>query len=303
MYYLKRIVVILENAEAALLFAGIGNEARDCGIEFFMLEESGSFIPPFGMQEAGMEEACHVREETARDEEDKILWITDSVNIAEYLSANSLKTLIYLHKGDYGAAFGKALYAFEKPQEITLHYLDRIYRRYAGIPWDILDTDRCIIRESSEQDVDAFYAIYAEPSITKYMEGLYEAYDEEKAYIHNYIEKIYKFYEFGVWSVIEKESGEVIGRAGLSYREGFDEPELGFVIGTPWQRRGYAYEVCRAILNYGSEEFGFSKILAFAEPENTPSLRLCDKLGFKSDGITNISGINYVKMSIDTNGL
>ena len=80
------------------------------------------------------------------------------------------------------------------------------------------------------------------------MEGLYPDREQEREYIRQYIEKIYTFYEFGVWTVVERESGAVIGRAGFSYREGYNEPELGFIIGVPWQHRGYAEEVGRGIL-------------------------------------------------------
>lgn len=47
------------------------------------------------------------------------------------------------------------------------------------------------------------------------------------------------------------ENGEaraVVGRAGVSHREGFPNPELVFLIGVPWQGRGYAAEVCGVIL-------------------------------------------------------
>ena len=71
------------------------------------------------------------------------------------------------------------------------------------------------------EDVEDFYRIYADPSITRFMEGLYPDVEQEKEYVREYIEKVYTFFEFGVWTVVEKESGSVIGRAGFSYREGF----------------------------------------------------------------------------------
>ena len=55
--------------------------------------------------------------------------------------------------------------------------------------------------------------------------------DKETQYIQDYIKNVYEFYGFGMWTVVEKASGQVIGRAGVSYREGFSLPELGFMIG------------------------------------------------------------------------
>ena len=160
--------------------------------------------------------------------------------------------------------------------------MERVYRRLKGLPWNILETERCLIRETTPEDVEDFFHIYSDPAITEFMEGLYPDKEQEKEYIREYIEKIYTFYEFGVWTVVEKNSGSVIGRAGFSYREGYDEPEIGFIIGVPWQRRGYGEEVCRAILDYGWNVLRFDRVQALVETENAASLNLCDKLGFRA---------------------
>lgn len=180
-------------------------------------------------------------------------------------------------------------------EEIGYETIDMAYRRLAGLPWEILTTNRCIIRETIMEDVDSFYQIYAEPEITKYMENLYADRDEEIVYIRNYREKVYSFYGFGMWTVLTKD-GTVIGRAGISWREGFDYPELGFLIGVPWQRQGYAYEVCSAILSYARKELGMAKIQALVMQGNNKSENLCRKLGFQYMGQTVVGGQIYSLM-------
>ena len=64
-----------------------------------------------------------------------------------------------------------------------------------------------MIRETVPGDVDAFYQIYSHPAITEYMEGLYPDVEEERQYVRDYIEKVYTFFGFGVWTVVERESG------------------------------------------------------------------------------------------------
>ena len=145
-------------------------------------------------------------------------------------------------------------------------------------------------------DVEDFYNIYQEPAITKYMEGLFPEKSAERQYIREYIEKVYGYYEFGVWTVLEKESGAVIGRAGFSYREGYEEPELGYIIGVPWQRKGYAEEVCRGILDFGWKELGFGAVQVLVETENEPSLHLCRKLGFTGEEIVQIGGREHYRL-------
>ena len=128
--------------------------------------------------------------------------------------------------------------------------------------------------------MDAFYRLYAEPSIARYMDNLSTDREVELRYIAQYRENVYEFYNFGVWTVLLKETGEVIGRAGLEVKEGFAEPELGFMIGIPWQRQGLAREVSEAILRYAKEELEIPEVHAVAAVANEASVALLGKLGF-----------------------
>ena len=51
-------------------------------------------------------------------------------------------------------------YAVESLAEIDIEYLERVRRRYNHIPWDIGETDRCLIRELSLSDLPALYELY-----------------------------------------------------------------------------------------------------------------------------------------------
>ena len=214
------------------------------------------------------------------ESEHSTLYITDSETAYHVLRQQGKYVLPYRHEGNHDSDFSGALYVIEQIEEIDYETVDMAYRRLAGIPWQILTTKRCIIRETTIEDVDSFYQIYAESEITRFMENLYADRNEEIAYIRDYQEKVYNFYGYGLWTVLTKE-GTVIGRAGLSWREGFDLPELGFVIGVPWQHQGYAYEVCSAILTYAHKELGFSHVQALVMKGNDKSEFLCRKLGFQ----------------------
>ena len=225
-----------------------------------------------------------------------ILFITDNAKTAGTLAEKECPVLVFLHEKNGGEDFSGLKYAMEKPEELDCTYLEKIYRRLVRLPWHILETDRCIIRETIEEDVESFFKIYSEPEITKYMEALYPEVEQEKQYTREYIDKIYAFYDFGVWTVLEKETGAVIGRAGFSYREGFAEPELGFVIGAPWQHKGIAFEICQAILKYGREQLDFHRVNAMVNPENKASLRLCRRLGFEEKEMLVLGGQAYLRL-------
>lgn len=225
-----------------------------------------------------------------------VLFVTDDGTEAERLCREGEAVLIYLHSGNRGEDFSRFLFAVEDPEELEPEYIERVYRRLKGMPWNIVDTARCRIRETVPEDVEDFYRIYSDPSITKYMEDLYPDIEEEKQYVRNYIDQVYTFFGFGVWTVVEKESGAVIGRAGVSYREGFEDPELGFIIGVPWQGKGYAKEVCSAIMTYAWNALEFVRIQALVEPENRVSLRLCERLGFCRKEEICLEGKKYCRL-------
>lgn len=213
----------------------------------------------------------------------EIFLVTDRECCYETAYQERIPFLLYLHEGNRDAEFSKAPFGVLSLDAVDLVYIESVYKRFYGIPWIILETDRCIIREITEEDLDELYEVYDDPAITRYTEGLYEDREEERKFIRQYIEKVYSFDGFGIWAVILKETGRLIGRAGLAWREGYDTPELGYVIGVPYQRKGIATEVCKAILSYGTSNLGFQEIRVLFEAENTASLKLCQKLGFKRD--------------------
>lgn len=168
-------------------------------------------------------------------------------------------------------------YAVESLAELDIEYLERVRRRYNHIPWDIGETDRCLIRELSLSDLPALYELYAKPGMTDYVEPLYD-YKTELEYQKAYIENMYGFYEYGMWLVFSKETGKLIGRAGLEH------DELGYMIAPELQNLGYATEVCRFIINYARENTDFEELYCRIDERNTASVRLAKKLGFTNSG-------------------
>lgn len=242
---------------------------------------------------------CYLEKiEIHTEETEGTLYVTDDSSLARELKDKGEAVLIYFHPGNGGEDFSGFRFGVEEPEQIDPEYAERVYRRLKGLPWKILETKRCIVRETVPEDVEAFFTIYSDPAITEYMEDLYPDKEQEREYIRQYIEQVYTFYEFGVWTVVEKESGCVIGRAGFSYRPGYDEPELGYTIGVPWQRKGYAEEVCRAILTYGWEQLGFECVQVLVDAENEPSLLLSDKLGFQAVEELTMNGRPFFRLLI-----
>ncbi len=167
-------------------------------------------------------------------------------------------------------------------EEVDADFLEKMYQRHHRIPWTILETERCVVRELSLEDLDGLFELYADDGMDAYTEPLYP-YEEEKEFHRAYIENMYRYFGYGMWLVFEKETGELIGRAGLEHREYNDvvELELGYLIGKKYQGKGYATEVCRAIIDYAKENAGFERINTVIQDGNDISIALSKKLGFK----------------------
>lgn len=168
-------------------------------------------------------------------------------------------------------------YAVESLAELDIEYLERVRRRYNHIPWDIGETDRCLIRELSLSDLPALYELYDKPGMTDFVEPLYD-YETELEYQKAYIENMYGFYEYGMWLVFSKETGNLIGRAGLEHNE------MGYMIAPEFQNLGYATEVCRFIIDYARKNTDFEELYCRIDEKNVASVRLAKRLGFVKNG-------------------
>lgn len=146
--------------------------------------------------------------------------------------------------------------------------------------------------------LDALFELYAGKGMTDYMEPLYP-YEEEREYQQAYIEQMYRFYGYGMWIVCDRNTGELIGRAGVEHREELGgELELGYAIGVPWQRQGYATEVCSAILTYVKEELMLPSVSCLIEEGNVVSEHLAQKLGFHYCETVQIDGKQMRKYKV-----
>lgn len=225
-----------------------------------------------------------------KPEQDGILYITDSPICYAKLCMAGLDALIAIDNASDTEFFQNAKYFVLDVWDADFDYFDKVFRRIHNIPWEIARTNRLTIRETVEDDVTDFIKIYSDREITRFTEGLYEE-SAERAYITEYRQKVYACQEFGIWTVIN-EHGSVIGRAGLSTREGIDGVEIGFLIGKEYQNKGYATEALQAILDYAKIN-SLDPINALVMPDNDKSRRLLKRLGFTCRDEVTVNGVLY----------
>ena len=169
---------------------------------------------------------------------------------------------------------------FEDFAAIDAGYLRRTHAHAVGYPADILSTERLVVREFSEEDFPALYAMCTEPTTASYMDETLSDYVTESEKHNAYLRNVYPFFDLALWGIYEKASGTLIGRAGFSLPEDdSDTFSIGYLIDVPYQRQGFAKELIPALLSYAKEQ-GYTKISARIKQENVASVKALEQCGF-----------------------
>jgi len=172
--------------------------------------------------------------------------------------------------------------------------------RIKGVKLMIIETDRFILREMTEDDFDAMYAVLADSDIMQHYQYTFDQ-ERVRGWIRRNIER-YKIFGFGLWAVVLKETGEVIGDCGLTMQiiNGQIRPEIGYHIRKDYQRRGYASEAAKAVRDWTFMNTPFNIIYSYMKYANVASYRtaiaygcrLVDEFEDENNEITKVYAIS-----------
>lgn len=210
--------------------------------------------------------------------------ITDSPEKKAIANKLGIGCAAYMHDDANISEYPDVLYCIDAIKDMSDGTILRMYQREINIPWKILETERCIVREMTVDDLDDLYRVYDDPDTKRFIEDLYEDREKELKFTIDYINNQYRFFEYGMWVVIDKATGRLIGRAGVFDREGQDISEIGFIFDRKFQGKGYAYEVMSAITEYAKDELYKDSLISFTKHDNARAKKLLERLGFELVG-------------------
>lgn len=162
------------------------------------------------------------------------------------------------------------------------------------------ESERLFLRELTQADFDALYAVLADSDI---MQHYPYTFDEARVrgWVTKNIER-YRVFGFGLWAVCLKATGEVVGDCGLTMQHinGAILPEIGYHIAKAHQRQGYAAEAARAVRDWTFAHTPFGMVYSYMKKENIPSaavarangMRLLDEFTDGEGGQTVVYGIS-----------
>lgn len=176
----------------------------------------------------------------------------------------------------------------ESDWELDPEFEKRDALRKAGIPVEIARTDQLLIRETIDSDISELYRIGTDQAVRKYIAPMQPTLEEEIVYTKAYVRHMYAFYDFGLWTVLEKDAygqERVIGRAGLFPSERLaGQIEMGYMIAPECQGNGYGKEAAETVLRYAFNVLDLEEVHLFAEKENKASVKLAETLLIKVPG-------------------
>lgn len=148
----------------------------------------------------------------------------------------------------------------------------------------ILETKRLYVREMEQPDFGDLCKILQDAEV---MYAYEHAFSDEEA--HAWLDKQLRRYKedgFGLWAVILKETGEMIGQCGISMQEcdGKWVPEVGYLFQKKFWHQGYATEAAVACKEYAFYTLNIEEVYTIIRDINIASQKVAIRNGMERRG-------------------
>lgn len=143
----------------------------------------------------------------------------------------------------------------------------------------ILETERLFLREMEQSDFDSLCQILKDEETMYAYEGAFS--DLE---VQEWLDKQLARYHkngFGLWAVILKETGEMIGQCGLTMQQWKDQEllEIGYLFQRTHWHKGYATEAAMACKKYAFEVLNVEEVCSIIRDTNIASQNVAVRNG------------------------
>ena len=145
----------------------------------------------------------------------------------------------------------------------------------------ILETERLYLRRLEQSDYSDLCKMLQDEEVMYAYEHAFS--DEE---VQEWLDRQLKRYEeygFGLWAVILKETGELIGQCGLTMQDckGKQVLEIGYLFQKDYWHKGYATEAAIACKQYAFETLKAKEVFSIIRDNNIPSQNVAKRNGMK----------------------
>lgn len=149
-----------------------------------------------------------------------------------------------------------------------------------------IETERLILRRFRYTDDDDMLKYWiSDPKIQSlYSEPVYRTKQEVKELLDKYIHS-YEKNDFYRWAITLKKTDECIGQIAYFLVDNNNHfAEIEYCIGSLFQRKGFATEATKAVIQYGFDKMNLHKVQICHKSINLPSRKVIEKCGFTYEG-------------------
>lgn len=160
-----------------------------------------------------------------------------------------------------------------------------------------LQTERLLLREWRESDLDEWARMYADPEVTRYIGG---PIDRIEAWSRLTMQAgQWALRGYGMWAVESRADGALLGRTGLWRPEGWPGLEIGWAFVRSAWGQGFATEAARAAVAWTWENVATDRLISLIHPDNAASIRLARRLGMAPVGEQMIQDHRAIVFGLD----
>lgn len=209
--------------------------------------------------------------------------VEDSENGCRAARNAGITCMAYYNPDSGKQDLGSAYMVIEGYEEIDSAFMEKVYCHSHHLPAVVCETDRLLIREMKKEDIPRLMEICSQETSRDACEGVAKPLSEELEGFDAYRSYMYELCDMGYWSVLKKDTGEIIGRAGIEpkfWNRKKTVVEMGYIIDEKYRRQGYAYEACQGIIQESAKR-GAVYLHCRIKSGNKASVNLAEKLGFQ----------------------
>ncbi len=162
-----------------------------------------------------------------------------------------------------------------------------------------IETERLWLRQLHDDDLDLYHVrLFDDPEVMRYLPAGKPIPRERTQALMARFKEHWTQHQFGVWAVVEKSSGELIGHCGLQYLADTPEVEVLYALAKPYWGKGLTTEAARASVQFGFEQVKLDRIVAVAVPANIASRRVMEHIGLKYEKDARFFNLDVVYYAI-----
>lgn len=145
---------------------------------------------------------------------------------------------------------------------------------------ETIETQRLLVRKwNVEADLEDAFSFYGDAETMRFIPGGVKDREQTRVSLQRMFDRD-KEDGFGIWPVVHKADGRVIGVCGVFYiPDHAPDVEIAWLFDKAYQGRGYATEAARAVTQFAFDELHLPVLYALIHQDNAPSIRLADRLG------------------------